>query len=230
MILGVAHQKGGVGKSTLSITLAYQFGMSGLKTLLVDADELSTSSDWTRLRVENEIDSAPFTVVSLTGTAIHGQVSRLNSDYDMIVIDAPPRNAVTMKSIMVVSDLVLVPMQPSASDVWALRQLFDVKSEVEAVRGEGTVKTVFLLNRVVKNTLMLDSVNYGLDDGENKILRTRIHQRQSIVNAWALGRTIFDYKAGMAGFDDSAVRDARYEFEKLAKELADELMNIRKGD
>ena len=52
MIIVLAQTKGGVGKSTLAVNLAIARSLGGGDTLLVDADEQATATDFTALRTE----------------------------------------------------------------------------------------------------------------------------------------------------------------------------------
>ena len=60
MIISVLNQKGGVGKTTLSISLAAALAGRKLRVLLVDADPQGSALDWIAVRQE---DAAPFAAV-----------------------------------------------------------------------------------------------------------------------------------------------------------------------
>ena len=54
-VISFLNQKGGVGKSTLSINIAVCFANLKQKVLLIDADKQGTSSTWANLRSETGI-------------------------------------------------------------------------------------------------------------------------------------------------------------------------------
>src|SRR5690349_21068817 len=133
MILAVAHQKGGTGKSTLAICIASELSARGQNVLLVDADPQQTAQTWHDLAVEKaekaEKDGDSSTpngqppearghvlpsVVSMTGT-LHrdNQLPKLANSYDVVVVDTPPRLGPTLKSALVVADVALIPCGPT---------------------------------------------------------------------------------------------------------------------
>jgi chromosome partitioning protein len=46
MIIGVLNQKGGVGKTTLSVNMAAVYAQQGRRVLLVDADPQGSAMAW----------------------------------------------------------------------------------------------------------------------------------------------------------------------------------------
>ena len=88
MIIAFLNQKGGVGKTTLSINMAADLANRGHKVLLIDADKQGSSSTWASLR-----EDAPFQVVSLARENMARDTLKLAADFEFTVIDGPPHAA-----------------------------------------------------------------------------------------------------------------------------------------
>jgi AAA domain len=87
MIVGVLNQKGGVGKTTLSINLADAWAKAGRKVLLVDADPQASSMAWSVARK----DKPAFPVLAMAVGTLHRDLPGVAEDYDVVVIDGAPR-------------------------------------------------------------------------------------------------------------------------------------------
>ncbi len=105
MIIGVLNQKGGVGKTTLSVNIAAALAKRGARVLLIDADPQGSSLDWSAAREGEPL----FSVVGLPRASIHKEISQVGQGYDHIIIDGPPRVTDLARSAIMASDLVLIP-------------------------------------------------------------------------------------------------------------------------
>src|SRR3954464_12508753 len=95
-IIVLAQTKGGVGKSTLAVNLAIARSLGGDDTLLVDADEQATATDFTALRTER-LDNPGYTAISLTGVAVRTHILRLAPKYQDIIIDVGGRDTTSLR-------------------------------------------------------------------------------------------------------------------------------------
>src|SRR5215212_2993950 len=143
MILTVGNTKGGVGKTTLAVNLAIARAMNGLDVLLVDGDEQRTALTFTELRAERH-GPPGYTAVSLDGPAIRTQVRQLAPKYDDVVIDVGGRNTGSLRAALMVSDVVLIPMQPRSFDLWAIDQMAELVSEARELNPK--LRAVLVIN------------------------------------------------------------------------------------
>lgn len=115
MIISVLSQKGGVGKSSISRTLAVEFTRAGWKTLLADIDSSQiTSNRWAEKRrnandIEPHIETQVFQVVN--------QAIAVSSDYDLVIIDGAPHATRGTAEAAKASDLVIIPSSTSMDDL-----------------------------------------------------------------------------------------------------------------
>lgn len=189
MIIAFLNQKGGVGKTTLSINVATALAKRKHKILLIDADPQNSSMDWASTRKTESL----FTVVGITKPIIHKEVNKLKKDYDHIIIDGPPRIYDVAKSAIVASDIVVIPVQPSPYDIWAADEVVKLIKEVsEPLEGIKTIRSAFVINRKIVNTAIGRDVNEALEHYKIDILDTHICQRVSYAESAATGSTVIE--------------------------------------
>lgn len=188
MIVTLQNQKGGVGKTTLSLHLAHHCALGGARVLVIDADPQGSARDWLAARAE----PAPFAVVGLDRATLHRDIAQLASDYDAVFIDSPPRVTDIARSAILAADLVVIPVQPSPLDVWAAQDTVTLIND--ALVFKETLKSVFAVNRVVVNTAIGREVSDTLAGSGVDVLTSHIAQRVSFAESIASGQTVFETK------------------------------------
>lgn len=204
MIITFQNQKGGVGKTTLSLHLAHHLTLTGARVLVIDADPQGSARDWLAAREP----AAPFTVVGLDRPTIHRDIETLSHDYDAIVIDSPPRVTDIARSAILAADLVVIPVQPSPFDIWAAQDT--VKLIADALVYKEDIKRVFTINREIVNTAIGRDVSDALAQSDIPVLSSHVSQRVAFAESIAKGETVFE-----TGTD----RKAASEIEALSLEI-----------
>ena len=117
-IVAFLHQKGGVGKSILSITTSMLLSQMGFKVALLDTDPQGASSAWGTLHAQRwKVE------VSAFGNPLTKQHIAPFFQHDWVLIDSPPGLSAMSVSICCHAHLVITPLRAAWPDVWALSWL-----------------------------------------------------------------------------------------------------------
>lgn len=114
-IVAVAQQKGGDGKSSLTINLAASLTASGSRVLVVDVDPQQSSAWWFDHGPEFEFDLAADNEV--------GNLARLRElPYDVILVDTPGslHDLPVLDAVLDVADFVILPCAAQALSIQPL--------------------------------------------------------------------------------------------------------------
>ena len=188
MILTVGNTKGGVGKTTLAVNLTIVRAMDGLDVLLVDGDEQRTALTFTDLRTER-LGAPGYTAVSLDGPAIRTQVRQLAPKYDDVIIDVGGRNTGSLRAALMVSDMILIPMQPRSFDLWAMDQMAELVSEARELNP--TLRAVLVINAAdAQGSDNQDAAAALQEVPDMTVLSVTIGRRKAFPNAAAAGRAV----------------------------------------
>jgi chromosome partitioning protein len=203
MIVSFLNQKGGVGKSTLSINVAACFAKGGRRVLLIDADKQGSASTWAGLREET-----PFQVVSLARANMARDALKMAADYDVAVIDGPPHAEEIARSCIAASDFVALPIEPSGLSTWASD--LTVKQVREAQDFKSNLKCGFVVSRKIGNTVIGREIRAMAAETGIAILSAEIEQRVAFAESMTMGQTIFEW---------AGVGAAAREIEALVSEI-----------
>ncbi len=184
-VIAVLNQKGGVGKTTLSIHLAAMLARTA-KVQIIDADPQGSALDWSAQRIE----AGQFNVVGLPKPIIHREIATLVRGYDWTIVDGPPRVNELARSAIAAADIVIIPVQPSPFDVWAAKDIIDIVKEFEVPKPQLEVR--FLINRLFPNTMLGAEIVEALAGFEIPVLNTVIRNRTEYAKAARTGLTAIE--------------------------------------
>ncbi len=190
MVITLAGQKGGAGKTTIAYCLAVEWMRRGRKVLLVDADPQGTALTWAGLAAEQGHD-AP-TVVGM-GDNLRQALPAMAEGYDVTVIDTPGRQNKRLVGALMLSDTVLLPCQPSPADVWALATTLDVVTEAQNLRPD--LRVGLVVNGTTR-TAVSTGTRAALEQTGFPVLGRGLGRRVAFVEAMAAGQGVTAYQPG----------------------------------
>lgn len=117
----IANQKGGSGKSTITVHLAVAAEQAGDSHVLIsDTDPQGTTGDWFNTRKKGaKLETpryAPLTLENLKDDI--GALGAAGADY--LFIDTAPSIGNVNEKIFEAADLILIPLNPTPADLRAL--------------------------------------------------------------------------------------------------------------
>jgi chromosome partitioning protein len=218
IIIAIANQKGGCGKTTTTMNLAGGLVRARYSVQVVDADPQASATFWSLARGQG---SLPFEVTP--ARQLKWRFSGLvNAEEDLVLIDCPPgfteadEAAKFTRAVLGGADAILVPLRPSTLDFAAAASFVRILAREKLPEA----KVAVLIN-ARKNTLLgrqsqaTAAVLFAPIAGA-VVFNTTIGDRAPITEVSGSGETIFDY---------APRHTAAQEYVNLTKEILQWLAN-----
>ena len=215
----MVNEKGGSGKTTISVNLAFKFAEQGIDTMLVDADPQRSVETLIDYRANNGLE-LPFTSVSRTGDSLAKEVRNLANKYDSIIIDTGGRDSREMRQALLVSDIVLIPtIITSGFDQAVLNKMLNLISET-LIMNEN-LKTLIVNNKASTNPMLQNKVQKFVDflsevelPQNVKLTNTILHEREIYKNVIFDGKSVIELEDNKARDEVNALYKELLEFAK----------------
>jgi chromosome partitioning protein len=147
-IIVSGNLKGGTGKTTIAVNLACALGLHGHGVALLDVDPQGTACDWAR-RGELPLRAEATPPSGLPGRARWLQRAvELRGTTDIVLLDMPPSSTPVLAAALMVADLLLIPITPSAVDVPPTAEVLRLVREAREARRDGRPAALLVPNRV----------------------------------------------------------------------------------
>ena len=185
MIITVAQQKGGAGKTTLAAQLATVFLGMRRKVATIDIDPQGSLTRWAEVRQALLGDDNKLHHVRATGWRTSREADQLAKEYNYVIIDSPPHAETDARLAIRVADLLVIPVQPSPMDVWATQATLQL---AQAER----VPTLIVPNRVPPRSNMAEGIIENLDQLGSAVSRISLGSRVAYAESMLSGKGVVE--------------------------------------
>lgn len=198
-LIAIGNLKGGVGKTTLAISVACALAEHG-SVVVVDADAQASAAAWAAP------GKLPIQVLALplaadTEHAVAAWLERLveiRDDADFGLVDLPPNLGAATVAALSLVDLLLVPVPPSGLDLRAAERTVALLRQARQVRHDTRPAGLLVPSRVDRRTGAGREIEAVLHDLGEPVAPAVI-QRAAHVDAFSAGQWIGAYAPRSAG-------------------------------
>ena len=186
-VIAFTSPKGGAGKTTLAAHLGHSLQERGHSVLLIDADPQGSLLSWAE-----ETDGGYPSVIGLhQPKQLARETETMGANYDYVVIDSQGSLGEMIPAALKVADLVLIPIQASALDIWASSDLVELIQARQNVT-EGRPTAAFLINRLKPNTRLSRELRDAIGEYGLEILEGAVHDRIAYAESISNGATVLN--------------------------------------
>ncbi len=176
-------QKGGSGKTTLSLNLAIAAVEDGKQVLVIDLDPQESAGRWSRLRKnENPV------IVSGQHQQLRDMLERSEAaGADLVLIDTAPKSEAAALAAAICSDLIVIPCRASSLDL-------DAVGDSVHVAGLAQKPALFVLNDCRSSSTLPAMAMEALKDYGCPIAPVQIGSRVGFIKSLTEGKGIIEYE------------------------------------
>jgi chromosome partitioning protein len=189
-VIAIAQNKGGAGKTSLTVHLACAFGgrrtedtEARKRVALVDLDPLMSLTKWYHLREQRIGPDAKLSIFTATGWRAQAEIENAKRDSEIVLIDAPPQDEMSLRTAVRAAAITVVPMQLSPMDLWA------TWPTLELITNEKK-NAMIVLNRVPPRARVADSLVAEMTKAGLPLSRASLGNRTAFVASMIDGKGV----------------------------------------
>lgn len=194
-VISILGQKGGSGKTTLATNLAAGLIREGHKTVIIDTDPQQSAMEWSKNSPESSIP-----VFGVVEKDLKTSLSAIDPSYSFAILDGTGKLELKTSASIRLSDLILIPVQPSPYDVWACAELAEtIRFRRES--NDGLPKAYFVISRQRSNTKLSREVGDAIVEYCLPVFSSGTTDREVYKQSASSGLSVFDM-ANIGGISD----------------------------
>ena len=183
-VIAFLSQKGGSGKTTLSVHTAVAAVATGERVCVIDADPQESATAWASAREA----ATPVVATAQAGELDAALRAAKGEGITLAVIDAPPHAAPAAGQIAKRSELVLIPVRPSAFDLAAIPAAVEI---VKAAKVQGA----FVLSACPFRAPEIGETRSALETYGLPIFPGEITDRRAYARAVTSGSAVTEFES-----------------------------------
>ena len=195
-ILSFICQKGGTGKTTLALNTAVEAMRRGYTVAVVDLDPQPSACAWSDLRGKREeplvIDAKPARLAAAV------EAARTQAGLDLLIIDTGGRTEEGAFAAAKASDLIIVPVQPSAVDLKSIPATRDL------ITMAGAPKALAVITRTKPFGTRHRESEAWLKSAKITAAKATIGDRITYQDAYAAGQGVAEYAPSSRAAEEMA--------------------------
>lgn len=222
MKIALVSPKGGVGKTTLATSIAWELEARGASVLVVDADRLGSS------RIAGEVATergrkAPTTVALGRDMYRPDQLPKLAHGFDHVVIDTAGELGDVPAAALMVADVALVPISQSGIEVWGNTGMLTLIEQAQAVNRH--LKGALVFVRKLPTTALGKNARAQIEQQSKlPVLRAETTFRVAWQEAMMAGEGVAQYAP-----KDKAAKELKALVDEILVLGAEELKEVANG-
>jgi chromosome partitioning protein len=221
MVLSIIHQKGGVGKSTISWNLALMLSKfyKGIKKIVVvDLDSQKTITTLNNIR-RTSTKRIPLEIVELSTKEELISYIKNDSEEVLTIIDTGGFDSEINRLAAILSDIVINPVSDEPLELMGLKRYQEILKDMNENIKE-KIKPFIVFNKIKHNTKNLEHIkNYVRTEENYRIMDTIIRRKIEISDTPLQGISVVE-------FDPKS--KAALNFKELETEVIQIIENMKK--
>jgi chromosome partitioning protein len=214
-----ASSKGGVGKTTSALALAFVYAQAGAGTTLIDADPNAPITRW----AERFPESIPpnLTVQGALGNAVAKAIDVAAATDPFVIVDLEGTKNVDVSVGLGRADLALIPMQGSQLDADEASNVVKlIRSQEEVFRRTIPYRVFFTRTSPVIESKGFKDIQAQLKEFGIPLLQTMIMEREAFRVPFRLGASFYSLNRSEVRNPEAAIENA----EAFGAEVRDVLL------